>query len=233
MSLIRTMPDESVDAIVTDPPYSSGGLHTGQRQRPPGVKYQNSDARRRHAEFHGDNRDQRSFTLWASLWIAECYRVAKAGASCMVFTDWRQLPAMTDAMQIGGWTWRGIVVWDKPSARPILGEFRRQCEYVVFGVKGRLMPAHRRCLPGVYRHSIIAHQKRRHMTEKPMPLIHDLLEVTPPGCTVLDPFMGSATTGAACLKTNRNFIGIELSPEYFQSACERLELVANPSTENS
>lgn len=220
------MQDDCVDAILTDPPYSSGGLHTGQRQRPPSEKYQSSDAQRRHAEFHGDNRDQRSFTLWATLWLTECYRVARNGAACMVFTDWRQLPAMTDAMQAGGWTWRGIIVWDKPTARPILGEFRRQCEYVVFGVKGKLAPAHRRCLPGVYRHSIIAHQRRMHMTEKPLPLIHDLLDVTPDDATVLDPFMGSATTGAVCLQTGRKFIGMELSSDYFQIACARLEQTA-------
>lgn len=226
---MRTMPDDSVDAILTDPPYSTGGVHASQRQQPTGKKYQSSDAQRRHAEFHGDNRDQRSFTLWAALWLAECYRVAKDGSACMVFTDWRQLPAMTDAMQIGGWTWRGIVVWDKPSARPILGEFRRQCEYVVFGVKGKIAQAHRRCLPGVYRHSIIAHQRRMHMTEKPLPLIHDLLDVTPEGCTVMDPFMGSATTGAVCLQTGRSFIGMELSPDYFQIACDRLKQISVPS----
>jgi site-specific DNA-methyltransferase (adenine-specific) len=224
------MQDDCVDAILTDPPYSSGGLHTGQRQRPPSEKYQSSDAQRRHAEFHGDNRDQRSFTLWATLWLTECYRVARNGAACMVFTDWRQLPAMTDAMQAGGWTWRGIIVWDKPTARPILGEFRRQCEYVVFGVKGKLAPAHRRCLPGVYRHSIIAHQKRMHMTEKPLPLIHDLLDVTPDDATVLDPFMGSATTGAVCLQTGRKFIGMELSSDYFQIACARLEQTAESTS---
>lgn len=227
LALLRSLPDESADAILTDPPYSSGGLHTNQRQRPPSEKYQSSDARKRHFEFHGDNRDQRSFITWATLWLGECYRVAKTGASCMVFSDWRQLPAVTDALQAGGWTWRGIVVWDKPTARPILGEFRRQCEFMVFGVKGRLTQAHKRCLPGVYRHSIIAHQRRMHMTEKPLPLLDDLLQVTPEGCTVLDPFMGSATTGAVCLQTGRKFIGIELSPEYFSVACERLKEAAN------
>ena len=60
------------------------------------------------------------------------------------------------------------------------------------------------------------------MTEKPLPLLEDLLQVTPTESTVLDPFMGSATTGAVCLQTGRKFIGIEMSQDYFQVACERL-----------
>ncbi len=72
----------------------------------------------------GDLKDQRSFVMWASLWLGECWRLARAGASCLVFSDWRQLPALTDAIQAAGWAWKGIIVWHKPNARPSLGSFR-------------------------------------------------------------------------------------------------------------
>lgn len=217
------MEDNSVDAILTDPPYSSGGLTTAQRQQSPSKKYQSSDAQKKFANFPGDNRDQRSFITWATLWLAEAYRVTKPGGVCMLFTDWRQLPAMTDALQAGGWLWRSIVVWDKPSSRPSKGEFRRQCEYVLLGTKGKFERQHERCLPGVYRHSIVSGPKKRHMTEKPVPLLRDLLEITPKGGTVLDPFAGSATTAQACLETGRQFIGVELDAGYFDVACDRLK----------
>ncbi|MCZ5321894.1 hypothetical protein O5699_04105 [Escherichia coli] len=63
----------------------------------------------------------------------------------MVFSDWRQLPALTDAFQAGGVLWRGLVVWDKTQASraPHTGYFRHQAEYVVWGSNGksRQMPA--------------------------------------------------------------------------------------------
>lgn len=223
LSILKTMEDCSVDAILTDPPYSSGGLSSSQRQRPPSEKYQQTNAKKRFNDFLGDNRDQRSFMAWATLWLSEAYRVAKPGTVCMMFTDWRQLPAMSDALQAGGWLWRNIVVWDKPSARPSKGEFRRQCEFVLIGTKGKFEPAHGRCLPGVFRHSIVSGRKRKHMTEKPVPLLRDLLEITHEGGTILDPFAGSATTAQACIETGRKFIGVELSDVYFETACDRLK----------
>lgn len=223
LSTLKTLPDESIDAILTDPPYSSGGLSASARQRPPSEKYQQTGTKQRFDEFHGDQRDQRSFLIWATLWLAEAYRVAKPGSVCMMFTDWRQLPVMSDALQAGGWVWRSVVVWDKPTARPSKGEFKRQCEYVLVGTKGKFAPQHGRCLPGVYRHCIVTGKNRRHMTEKPVPLLRDLLEVTPEDGTVLNPFAGSASTAQACLETGRKFIGVEMSDAYFETACDRLK----------
>ena len=222
LGILGKLADCSVDAILTDPPYSSGGVTLAQKQRTTSAKYQSTDTKKRFPDFSGDNRDQRSFMAWATLWLAECYRVAKPGAVCMMFTDWRQLPTMSDALQAGGWQWRKIVVWDKPTARPSKGEFKNQCEYVLVGAKDKFAPVHERCLPGIFRQSIVSGSKRRHMTEKPVPLLRNLLEITAEGGTILDPFMGSGSTGQACLETARKFIGVEMSDEYFDIATERL-----------
>ncbi len=67
------------------------------------------------------------------------------------------------------------------------------------------------------------HEDTGHPTTKPTPLMERLLErVTEPGMTVLDPFMGSGTTGVACVRTGRNFIGIEIDPTYFAIAERRI-----------
>ncbi|EPR43154.1 DNA methylase N-4/N-6 domain protein [Desulfovibrio sp. X2] len=224
LAILRTLPDCSVDTVLTDPPYSSGGMTMGARQADPAKKYQQTRTKRSYPAMIGDNRDQRSFTLWASLWLAECWRVAVPGARLMVFTDWRQLPAMTDAVQAAGWMWRGLVVWHKPSARPVLGDFKRDAEFVVTASKGKPGTFSRRCLPGVYRHNVNAARKI-HLTEKPVPLLVDLLEATKPGGVVLDPFAGSGSTGEACLSTGRRYIGIELSQEYTALAADRLQKV--------
>lgn len=66
--------------------------------------------------------------------------------------------------------------------------------------------------------------RRVHPTQKPIKLMERIIiDFTEPGATVLDPFMGSGTTGVACAKTGRNFIGIEIDPHYFEIAKRRIE----------
>ena len=73
----------------------------------------------------------------------------------MVFTDWRQLPLTSDALQIAGWTWRGIIPWDKTeSCRPQLGLYRNQAEYVLTATHGGYDKSVRLCPPGVVREPI-------------------------------------------------------------------------------
>ncbi|GAB6127292.1 DNA-methyltransferase [Humidesulfovibrio idahonensis] len=221
LTVLRDLPDASVDAVATDPPYSSGGTSNAARKADPEQKYLASGIKRRFPAMLGDNKDQRSFLIWATLWLSECWRIAKDGSPLLMFSDWRQLPVMSDAIQAAGWTWRGVVVWAKTSARPMRGQFRAQAEYVVFASKGRFARATDRCLPGVFRHSAEM-ANRVHLTAKPVPLMCELLEVTKSGGVVLDPFMGGASTGLACKETGRGFIGIELSPEYYKIASARL-----------
>ena len=221
LTILPKMPDASVDAVVTDPPYSSGGVSLSARQSDPAQKYQASGTARTYPPMLGDGKDQRSFTALAIFWLSECWRLAKDGSPILVFTDWRQLPSMTDALQATGWLWLGIVPWNKRSARPQIGKFRQQCEYVLFGSKGRFQPTSRACLPGVYEYPVIT-QLKVHLTSKPVPLLVDLLAVTAPGGTILDPFIGGGTTALAAMQTGRGCIGIELSEAYAAIAAKRL-----------
>lgn len=117
LALLRELPDESVDAVITDPPYSSGGLHRSDRNKSTGDKYVQSGTQVQRPDFQGDHRDQRSYLAWCSLWLAECLRIVKPGRPALVFTDWRQLPTTCDALQAGGFVWRGVVAWDKGGGR--------------------------------------------------------------------------------------------------------------------
>jgi site-specific DNA-methyltransferase (adenine-specific) len=210
----------TVDALITDPPYSSGGQFRGDRMASTPVKYQNSGTVKLHPDFTGDNRDQRSFCAWASLWLDETRRIASPGALFAVFTDWRQLPTMTDAVQAGGWVWRGIGVWDKGlGCRPVLGRFRPQAEFFVWGSNGPREIAGP-CIPGVYSVSMPGSRKQ-HMTEKPVEMLAQFMPIA--GDVVLDPFMGAGSTGIAAVQSGRRFIGIEIDPRYFEIACRRIE----------
>jgi len=239
LAILRTLPDASIDALVTDPPYSSGGMFRGDRTKSTGDKYVHAlNGIEGRADFMGDNRDQRSFGYWCALWLSECRRVAKPGALCAIFTDWRQLPSMTDAVQAGGWLWRGIVPWNKTEgARPQKGWFRAQCEYLVVGANGvpaMLDPTGKTdapALPGFF--TCTVGRDNEHQTQKPVDLMRWILAITPPGGTVLDPFAGSGTTGVAALLEGRRFIGCELSDHYAAIARRRCMMAAHQGTEQS
>jgi site-specific DNA-methyltransferase (adenine-specific) len=226
LAVLRDLPDASVDAVITDPPYSSGGMVRGDRMAPQSAKYVGAgpDGRtsREFVEFTGDMRDQRAYGYWCALWLGECLRVAKPGAAALLFTDWRQLPETVDALQAGGWVYRGIAVWDKSECggRPQMGRFRPQAEYVVWGSSGPMPDRIGRVLPGVFRY--FSDREKEHATAKPLRLMRDLLQIAPVGGTVLDPFMGSGTTGAAAVLEGRDFIGVELTEHYYRVAEERI-----------
>jgi site-specific DNA-methyltransferase (adenine-specific) len=219
---LRSLPGACADAVITDPPYSSGGQFRGDRVARVARKYLRRP-QAEHSTFPGDNRDQRGFLAWCALWLAEALRVTKPGAVLVQFSDWRQLAVTIDAVQAGGWVWRGIGVWDKTVAcRPQRGRFAAQAEYFVWASHGPL-PLERGvpCLPGVFLHPS-PRGERRHMTAKPEALMRDVVALCAPGGLVLDPFVGSGTTGVAALRTGRRFLGSELVTAYQALAAERL-----------
>lgn len=88
---------------------------------------------------------------------------------------------------------------------------------------GRMVHYFDHCWHGFARSS--ENSEHYHPTQKPVALMQWCLEraKVEPTETVLDPYMGSGTTGVACMRTGRNFIGIEIDPDYFQIACDRIE----------
>lgn len=225
MEGLAAIPDGSVDLVLTDPPYSSGGAFSGDRRSRTSTKYTATDYEGASAlpDFSGDNMDQRGFMEFTRQVFAKCREKTKPEGVIAVFIDWRNLPALCDSLQAAGWVWRGIAIWNKPNGRPQKGRYRNEFEFIVWGSNGP-MPFERGvgCLPGYYKYSNVASKDRLHQTEKPLQLIEDLLQIVPQGSTVLDPFMGSGTTAAAAIRTGRNYIGFELSPEYHAIAQQRI-----------
>ncbi|MBW1600907.1 site-specific DNA-methyltransferase [Streptomyces sp. JJ66] len=224
LTVLHTLPTGSVDATITDPPYNSGGLTPAQRTSDTTRgKYVSGDAQHQLPDFDGDSRDQRGYLAWMTLVLGQCHRITRGGGPLLAFTDWRQLPVTSDALQAAGWTWRGIVPWHKPVSRPAKGGFKRACEYVMWASKGAVDAARNPVyLPGLYSASQPRGKKRRHITQKPDELMDELVRVCAPEGTVLDPFAGSGSTGTAALRTGRAFVGIELSEQYAAVARERL-----------
>jgi len=241
LAWLDTLPDACADALITDPPYSSGGLTAGERRATPSQKYVQGGVRIARVDFAGDNRDQRSQLRWMQLWLFECYRILRDGAPVCLFTDWRQLPLTTDALQCAGFIWRGIIVWDKTEGvRPQPGRPRAQAEYIVWGSKGP-MPVTRNApvFPGVIREGV-RQKDKHHMTGKPTALMRQLVQICERNAEatglILDPFAGSGSTLVAARLEGFQYAGCEMVEHYVNVArrrlaevsCERVEPPALP-----
>lgn len=127
-------------------------------------------------------------------------------------------------------------MWNKKISRPTPGRFRNDCEYIVWGTNGKKevrWEKGAKVWPGCYTIPGVISKKRNHQTEKPVELMEALIAICPDGGTVLDPFMGSGSTGVACVNTGRDFIGIELSEEYYDTAVRRVREAEEQKNETS
>ena len=221
---LADIPSQSVDCVLTDPPYNSGGRTAQERtSRTAREKYTTAGSAHQLASFPGENKDQRSYAFWLSQLLAESYRATRDGGTALVFTDWRQLGATADALQAGGWIWRGALAWYKPAARPQKGRFTQHCEFVLWGSKGAMdADANPVYLPGMFTASQPKGTNRVHITQKPVSVMRELVKIAKPGGTVLDFCTGSGSTGVAALLEGRDFVGIEVTDHYADIAEQRL-----------
>lgn len=214
---------EPVSAVITDPPYASGGLFRSDRIVSATDKYVQHGTKIKRCDFSHEAKDQRSYTSWCAEWLSRLPLI-EGGYACS-FIDWRQLPAMSDAFQWSGLIWRGIVSWDKGrgARAPHKGYFKHQTEYIVWGTRGKCKIAtHGGPFDGAYRHKVLQSDKH-HIVGKPTALMRDLVKIVPNDAVVFDPFAGSGTTGVACLAEGRRFIGVEIDPGHFAAARARIE----------
>jgi DNA modification methylase len=116
-----------------------------------------------------------------------------------------------------------LLVWHKVNAAPFAnGVWRGDIEYCVHArAKGAVFVGNAEEKKKVSEYPLV--NDTSHPTVKPLGLISKYVRIgSKPGQTVLDPYMGSGTTGVACLREGRKFVGIELDPKHFETACRRI-----------
>lgn len=212
---LEILPALTVDHVIGDPPYEDE-LHAGAKAQ----RIIRADGRRMHGDlgFDGVN-DARSDIAAAA--------VAASAGWVILFTLAEGVRAWRDDLQAAGAKWDTTCFWIKPDASPRFngqGPARgAECFVTSWAGKG-----HRRWNAGgkrgVYTHCVNTGRQGEHPTEKPVPLMMDLVQdFTQPGQVICDPFLGSGTTGVACAALGRRFIGIEQNERWFDLACRRIE----------
>lgn len=219
---LAEIPDNSVDLIVTDPPYVLNMGHAGSKEN-----------------AFATNREQVNGALaFGDLTIAKPFykqlfqeyrRVLKPDGAFYFFTDWRgyafYYPIMQAILPV-----RNMIVWDKLSGPGSYYTFAH--ELIIYGTHAARLK--NKGGANVWRIKAFSSGAAKtngvkvHPTQKPVEIIQKMIEdSSDPGAVVLDTFMGSGTTAVACLRTGRNFIGFEQEERYHALAMERIAAEAD------
>lgn len=216
LELMKKIKDESIDLIVTDPPYkmnhSTGGCtNIGLKNKWQGnIKAGNT--------VMGFNLD-----ISFSDWLPEIYRVLKPSSHCYIFCNDKNVQELLNEATKVGFRESNILVWIKNNATPNR-YYMKNLEFILFLYKGYAKPINNMGSKCAVEVKNINGKDKLHPTEKPIELLEQYIENSSlEKDWILDPFMGSGSTGVACVNTNRNFIGFELDENYFKIAKERID----------
>lgn len=206
LEVIKQIPDNSIDMVLTDPPY--------------GIDYQSMRKKDRTKRMPKIRNDKRPFVEF----IPFLKRIIKPDGCIMIFTRWDVQQKFIDEMGENGLQVKNVLIWDKVIHG--MGDLKRtyasRYESILFHSEHEFKFRGKRP-QDIVRCRRVLSKDLIHPNEKPVNLAEELIcKCTGEGNTVLDMFMGSGTVGIACVKTGRNFVGIELDEDYFKIAKQRI-----------
>lgn len=204
--LNESIENESIDLIVTDPPY--------------GMSFQSSRREVKHKKIENDNNLD-----WLPSWFDSQFRVLKNNSHAYVFCSFHFIDKFKQSAEKSGFNVKNILIWHKNNhgSGDLSGDYAPQYEFILFLTKGR------KKLNNGRNSNIIKCAKtgnEHHPTEKPVNLIQFLIEKSSNiGDLVLDNFFGSGSCAVACNNSGRRFLGHEIDNERFDSAIKRVSLL--------
>ena len=227
LELMKNIPDGSIDLILTDPPYlisKKSNFDTG------GAWNNASDKRCQKTPPKTDFGEWDKQQLDLNKLFKEFFRVLKKSGTCICFFDVWKMQELKRVAEFNKFKQMRLIRWDKTNPVPVnskLNYLSNVSEYALSCVKGSNPIFNSEYDKGIYIYPICSGTERtEHPTQKPLNFFIDLVEKhSNESNVVLDCFMGSGTTGVACINTNRNFIGIELDKQYFEIAEKRINEV--------
>lgn len=217
---------QSVDLIVTDPPYNLGVF----------MKDRATNLKKMRENFFGaagwDDMDFDNWTASMDAFFDTASKVIKKGGSMIVFMAIIKIETIIRLAEKHGFYYKTTGIWHKknPMPRNMNLHFVNSTEawvYFTYKTHTGTFNNNGHVLHDFVETSVTPATERKfgkHPTQKPVALMNHFVTVlSNPGDTVLDPFMGSGTTGVVSKRTDRNFIGIELDEGYFKIAQDRIQ----------
>lgn len=206
LEFLRQLDDESVSAIVTDPPYGVGTQVSARRS--PAERFE---------EIAGAD-------VINSAWLPDAYRVLKSGGAMYAFAKWRNVGDWIKVIESVGFEVANCIIWDKlqHGTGDLQGAYAPRYEMILLATKGRHLLRGSRPID-ILGFPKVNPQDLIHPYEKPIALLRYLIsKSTYAGDLVIDPFMGSGTTLRAAFLEGRDYIGCDVSVEYVEVARNRL-----------
>ncbi|MBQ7774526.1 MAG: site-specific DNA-methyltransferase [Lachnospiraceae bacterium] len=222
LELFSQIPDNSVDLIVTDPPYQIDNTKAGN----------NSALSKRIQSMNDELTEHRITDGFDEAVLDQMVRVLK-NINIYIWCNAKQIPMYFKYFVEKLGCAFDIIVWVKSNAAPLFNnKYLTDKEYCLYFRRGGY------CQPASYEKAKTAYfqplnvrdkQMFKHPTIKPLNIIQTLVSnSSKENDTVLDCFMGSGTTGVACVKLNRNFIGMEINENFFKIAQARIKIENQP-----
>lgn len=219
-SFLKELESNSIDLALIDPPYEVSretNFKSGE------AKGKDTDRFRVSMDFGDWDSD---FTGLDEV-IKELYRVLRKGGTLICFYDIWKISILRRYFDDAKFRQIRFIEWVKTNPVPInskINYLTNAREIAVVAVKEGKATFHSEYDNGIYRYPICHDRERFHPTQKPLALIEELvIKHSNEGDMVLDCFAGSATTAVAAYNQSRNFIGCELSKEYYKKSIERLK----------
>lgn len=211
VTVLKTIGDNSVDLIVTDPPYRviSGG-RPKRKGQPSGILKKNDGKIFEHNSIEPEE------------FIPELYRVLKEGSHCYIMINALNMEHYLNVCRNSGFMLHSILCWEKNNVTPSRW-YMKNCEFTLFLRKGKAKPINNLGSKMIHSFPNIIGNKR-HPTEKPVDLMKFYIENSSSvGDIILDPFMGSGPVCLAAKETKRKYIGIEIDNKWFNEAKRRID----------
>ena len=209
LDVLRGLPDESVDAFITDPPY--------------GIDYQ-SARRTDKEEWKPKIANDKQPFIW---WLYDAYRITK-GCGCLIcFCRWDVQEVFKQAIEWAGFKVQSQIIWDRKihGMGDLKKQFAPQHDVIWFATKGNFVFPNNRpqsiiSIPRVDANALI------HPNEKPIELMKYLIScIAKKENVIIDPFAGSGSTINAAEQLGVNSIGIELNPDYCEIIRRRMDSI--------
>lgn len=219
--VIGRIPDNSIDFILTDPPYNLGQHSTGNIPMPGRSALNNDVAEWDMVDFNPEE------------WASEFIRILKPTGNLFIFTSYNQLGRWYDCLDHKFDT-SNFMIWHKTNPAPKIFKagFLNSCEmiFTCWNKKHTWNFISQAEMHNFIESPICMRPERlsdpKHPTQKPVSILKKMIEIASnPNDIVFDPFMGVGSMGVAALELNRKFIGIELDERYFNAAKERIDAV--------